>query len=183
MQIWLKSVLSASLAAAVALSSSAAFADGNRAPTRVAVVDVQRAVMQTEEGLRAQANLKKLFDNRQQELNKKQQDLAKQKEDIEKQAKSISKEAYQKRAEEWQKQMMELQAVFVDYNKEIEKKQKEITDPIIEKLLGVIKRLAADEGYDLVVDRATVAFVRSEFDLTERCVQLYNQGKGVAPAK
>ncbi len=55
---------------------------------KVAVVDLQRAVMQTEDGLRAQATLKKLFDNRQLELNKRQTELQKQKDDIDKQSKS-----------------------------------------------------------------------------------------------
>ena len=80
-----------------------------RAEQRVAVIDVQRAVMQTEDGLRAQADLKKLFDSRQQELNRKQQELGKQKEEIEKQSKVLSKDALQKRVDDWQKQMVELQ--------------------------------------------------------------------------
>src|ERR1700730_6430479 len=98
------------------------FARGARADMRVAVVDVQRAVMQTEDGLRAQATLKKLFDNRQQELNKKQTDLQRQREEIDKQAKVLPKDALEKRVTDWQKQMMELQAIFVEYNKELEKK-------------------------------------------------------------
>jgi outer membrane protein len=146
-------------------------------PTRVAVIDTQRAVMQTEDGLRAQATLKKMFDSRQQELNKKQQDLAKQKEDIEKQAKSGSRDAVQKRAEEWQKAYMELQAVFVDYNKELEKKQKELTEPIFEKIMGLVKRLAAQDGFDVVLDKATTAYVKTELDLTDRAIQMYNSGK------
>src|SRR5580693_3438246 len=94
-------------------------ARGARAEMRVAVVDVQRAVMQTEDGLRAQANLKKLFDSRQQELNRKQNELGKQKEEIEKQSKVLSKEALAKRVDDWQKQMTELQQVFMEYNKEL----------------------------------------------------------------
>ncbi len=39
------------------------------------VVDVQRAVMETEDGLRASATLKKFFDKRQQELDAKQTEL------------------------------------------------------------------------------------------------------------
>jgi outer membrane protein len=158
----------------------AARADGG-APMKVAVVDVQRAVMQTEDGLRAQAMLKKLFDSRQQELNKKQQDLGKQKEEIEKQQRVLSKEAYQKRVEDWQKQMVDLQQIFVEYNKELEKKQKELTDPVFEKVLGIIKRLAARDGYDVVLDKQTVAYIRSDLDLTDQCIQLYNSGGAGAP--
>jgi outer membrane protein len=155
---------------------------GARAEMRVAVVDVQRAVMQTEDGLRAQANLKKLFDSRQQELNRKQTDMQKEKEDIEKQAKVLSKDALSKRADEWQKKMMELQQVFMEYNKELEKKQKEITDPIFERVMGIVKRLATTENFDLVIDKNTVAYVRTDLDLTDRCIQIYNSGGAVSSA-
>ncbi|MDB4994967.1 MAG: outer membrane protein precursor, partial [Myxococcaceae bacterium] len=144
--------------------------------------DVQRAVMQTEDGLRAQATLKKVFDSRQQELNKKQTDLAKQREEIDKQSKVMSKEALQKRVEDWQKAMVELQSVFVEYNKELEKKQKELTDPVFEKVMGIVKRVASTEGFDLVVDKQTVAYMRSDLDITDKCIQLYNSGGAAAPA-
>jgi outer membrane protein len=174
---YLRLVAAPILALAVFLFGSSARA----AEQKVAAVDVQRAVMQTEDGLRAQATLKKLFDSRQQELNKKQNDLQKQREDIDKQSKVLSKEALQKRIDEWQKQMVELQTVFIEYNKELEKKQKELTDPIVEKVMGIIKRIASTEGYDLIVDKATVAFVRTDLDLTDRCIQMVNGGAAPAP--
>ena len=148
---------------------------------KVAVVDVQRAVMQSEDGMRAQATLKKVFDSRQQELNKRQQELAKQKEDIDRQAKVMSQTALQKKVDDWQKQMVELQQTFVEYNKELEKKQKELTDPIFERVVGSIKRIAGTDGYDLIVDRATVAFSRSDLDLTDRVIQLANGGSSSPP--
>ncbi|MBX3191122.1 MAG: OmpH family outer membrane protein [Labilithrix sp.] len=150
--------------------------------TKVGVVDVQRAVASTEDGLRAQATLKKLFDSRQQELNKKQNDLQKQREDIDKQAKVLPKDALQKRIDEWQKQMMELQAVFIEYNKELEKKQKELTDPVFEKVMAIIKRIATSENIDLVLDKATVAYVRTDLDLTDKAIQMYNSAGGGAAA-
>jgi outer membrane protein len=169
-----------SLAAALFVIAPLLFAGSARAEMRVAVVDVQRAVMQTEDGLRAQANLKKLFDSRQQELDRKQKDMQKEKDDIEKQAKVLSKEALATRADAWQKKMMELQQVFMEYNKELEKKQKEITDPIFERVMGIVKRLASTENFDLVIDKNTVAFVRTDLDLTDRCIQIYNSGGAVS---
>jgi outer membrane protein len=163
------------LAAAVVITLSF-FGRSAAAQVKVAVVDVQRAVMQTEDGLRAQATLKKLFDNRQQELNKKQSDLQKQKEDIDKQSRVLSQQALQKKIDDWQKQMAELQTTFLEYNKELEKKQKELTDPIFERVVGAIKRVAGSDGYDLIVDRATVAYSRGDLDLTDRVIQLANGG-------
>ena len=160
------------------LMGAPAAADG----MKVAVVDVQRAVMQTEDGLRAQASLKKMFDSRQQELNKRQTDLQKQKEDIDKQSRVLSQSALQKKVDDWQKEMVELQQTFVEYNKELEKKQKELTDPIFERVIGAIKRIAGTDSYDLIVDRATVAFARSDLDLTDRVIQIANGGSASSSA-
>jgi outer membrane protein len=172
MRLTARTLLAAAAAAVLVLFGRPASADG----MKLAVVDVQRAVMQTEDGLRAQATLKKLFDSRQQELNKRQTEMQRQKEDIDKQAKVLSPPALQKKVDEWQRDMQELQTTFVEYNKELEKKQKELTDPIFERVVGAIKRIAGTDGYDLIVDRATVAFARSDLDLTDRVIQIANGG-------
>jgi outer membrane protein len=147
---------------------------------KFAVVDVQRAVMETEDGLRAQATLKKFFDKRQQELDAKQTELQKQREEIEKQAKVISQAALQKRMEEWQKQMLELQTVFVEYNKELQKKQGELTQPIYGKIMGLLRRMATTDGFDAILEKQAVPYMRADLDLTDKVIQLYNSG--AAPA-
>jgi len=147
------------------------------------VVDVQRAVMETEDGLRAQATLKKFFDKRQQELDAKQTELQKQREEIEKQSKVISQQALQKRMEDWQKQMVELQTVFVEYNKELQKKQGELTQPIYGKVVALLRRLATQDGYDAILEKQAVPYMRNDLDLTDRVIQMYNGGGGgAAPA-
>jgi outer membrane protein len=161
-------------AATLGLTANAA-AEG-----KIAVIDTQRAIMETEDGLRAQATLKKLFDKRQHELDKKQTDLQKEREDIEKQQNVLSKGALQKRVEKWQREMIQLQTVFVEYNKELQKKQGELTQPIFQKAMGIIRRLATQDGYDIVLDKQAVPYVRSDLDLTDRVIQGYNAGGGGA---
>lgn len=160
-------------AVAVLLGSAQAHAQ-----SKIAVVDTQRAIMETEDGLRAQATLKKVFDNKQRELDKKQEDLQKEREDIEKQRDVLSKAALAKRVDKWQREMMALQGVFVDYNKELQKKQGELTQPIVQKIMGAIRRLATQDGLDLVVDKQAAPYVRSDLDVTDRIITLYNQGSG-----
>ena len=147
---------------------------------RVGVVDTQRAVMETEDGLRMQATLKKVFDNRQRELDKKQEDLQKERDDIDKQREVLSKTALAKRVDKWQREMVQLQTVFVEYNKELQKKQGELTQPIFQKAMGIIRRLATQEGFDIVVDKQAVPYSRSDLDVTDRVITMYNQG---APAE
>src|SRR5665811_2312698 len=98
--------------------------------------------------------------------------------DIEKQRDVLSKSALAKRVDKWQREMMQLQGVFVDYNKELQKKQGELTQPIVQKIMGAIRRLATQEGFDLVVDKQAAPYVRSDLDVTDRIITLYNQGAG-----
>jgi outer membrane protein len=166
------------LMALAVVGAGCLLAPAARAQAKVAVVDTQRAIMETEDGLRAQATLKKLFDNRQRELDRKQADLQKEREDIEKQRGVLSKQALQRRVDEWQGDLVQLQSVFVEYNKELQKKQNELTQPIFRKIMEIIGRLARQEGYDVVVDKQAVPYVRSDLDLTDRVITLYNQGAG-----
>jgi outer membrane protein len=167
----MKRLLLSLLACALPFVASTAWAD-----SKIAVVDTQRAIMETEDGLRAQATLKKVFDNRQRELDKKQEDLQKERDDIEKQRDVLSKSALAKRVDKYQREMMQLQTVFVDYNKELQKKQSELTQPIFVKAMNIIRRLATQEGYDVIVDKQAVPYVRSDLDVTDRVITLYNQG-------
>jgi outer membrane protein len=171
------------LSVVVSLASVLLVGAQAHAQSKIAVVDTQRAIMETEDGLRAQATLKKVFDNKQRELDKKQEDLQKEREDIEKQRDVLSKSALAKRVDKWQREMMQLQGVFVDYNKELQKKQGELTQPIVQKIMGAIRRLATQEGLDLVVDKQAAPYVRSDLDVTDRIITLYNQGAGDDGAK
>ena len=173
MRIPARLLLSAAFAAFFSLYAGAASAQ-----MKVAVVDVQRAVTQTEEGLRATATLKKEFDSRQQELNKRQTELQKQKDEIDKQSHVLSQQALQKKFDDWQRQMIEFQNTYVAAQKELEKQQKSLTDPIFEKVMIAIKRIAGTDGFDLIVDRSAVAFSRTDLDVTDRVIQVANGASG-----
>lgn len=152
------------------------------AEMRIAVVDTQRAMMETEDGLRMQATLKKIFEAKQRELNGKQQELETERADIEKQRGVLSAEALQRRADTWQQEMVALQQLFVQFNQELQAKQNELTKPIYEKTLGLIRRLATQEGYDMIVDHQAVPYVRSDLEVTDRLITMYNSGAAPSPS-
>jgi outer membrane protein len=169
--------LQALLAVVLALLLTPAASDAQSEKGGVAVVDLQGAVMQTEEGIKAQAQLKKLLDKRQVDLDAKQTSLARMRADIERQARFLSRDALTKRMEVWQKEMLSLQGSFVDYNKELEKRQSELTAPIIQRMIGLVTKIARQNGYDLVLDKRAAPYARPDLDLTDRVVQMYNSGE------
>ena len=173
--------LPAILGGAIAVGA-VAWAAPAQAQTKMAVVDVRRAVLETEEGLRVQASLKKLFDSRQTELDAKQIQLQKDKEafDKEVQAGKTSKDVLQKKLENMQKAAAEIQGLTGDYQREMSRKESELTTPILNKILGILKRIAATDGYDVIVDKSVVPHYRSDLELTDRAIQMFNAGSDAA---
>ena len=150
--------------------------------TRIAVVDLQRALNETEDGRRAKARLKRLFKRRQQTLDKRQEELKALKEDIERQKNVLSREALQKRVEEYQKAFIELQSTYVEYQRELAEKEAQLTREIIARMEAILRRIGQSEGYTLIVERneGGVVWVPSNLDLTDLVIQRYNSGEGAS---
>lgn len=164
------------LAAAAILRSPAAHADST-APLKVAVVDIQRAAFETEDGLRAQATLKKYSERRNMELAMRQDELERKRGEIEKQAKVLSKEALARALEDWQKQAGELQAVYGDYQRDMQKKQSDVAAPILARLAGLMRKIALRDNFDVVFDRQATPYARPELDITDQVIVMYNAGE------
>jgi outer membrane protein len=164
-------------ASAVSLAAPVLTADTS---AKIAVVDTQRVVMESEDGLRMRATLKKLFDDRQLELDKTQNDLQKERENLEKQRGVLSQDALAQRAEKWQTEVAQVQQRFVEYNQELQKKQNELMQPILATALKVVQDLASKEGYAMVIDKQAVPYARADLDLTERVIAAQNGTPGSA---
>jgi outer membrane protein len=169
--------LAAAGLAAAAIPAAVHAADPAPRAPRIAVVDLQRAVMETEDGLRAQSTLRKFFERRQLEMNMRQEELVKKKEDIEKQSKLLSKEAIQRALEEWQGQYDGLQAAYAEYERDRGRRQNEVTAPIYGRVTGLLRKLAQREGYDMVLDRQVVPYAKSDLDLTDQLILMYNNNE------
>lgn len=164
-------VQSGLLATATLLAAPSLIAD-----VKIAVVDSQRAVLETEDGLRVQAQLKKVFDEKQRELDAKQNELQKERQELEKQRTTMKPEVLQQRAEKWQAEAAQVQQMFVEYNRELQRRQSEMMQPILNQTLAAVQRIAKAEGLALVIERQAAAYVQSDLDITERVIRAYNEG-------
>jgi outer membrane protein len=90
---------------------------------KIGVVDMQRALMETEDGRKAKDQLKKLFEQRQKTLDKQQDDLKAMKESVEKQRDVLAREVWAKKVEDLQKALGELQATYMEFQRELAAKE------------------------------------------------------------
>lgn len=150
------------------------------AQTKIGVVDMQRALSETEDGRKAKETLKKLFEQRQKTLDKQQDDLKVLKESIEKQRDVLSRDVLSKKLEEYQKAFGELQQTYMEFQRELQSKEGELTKPILDRMQRLMRRIGQSDGYSLILERgeAGVVYIPSSYDLTDVLIQRYNSGEG-----
>jgi outer membrane protein len=150
------------------------------AQVRIAVVDIQRAMSETEEGRRVKAKLKRLLDRHQRQLDEKQEHVKQMAEDLEKQKNVLSEAALRERYAEYQKALAELQEQYVESQRELVNQEAELTKHILERMMDIVRRMGQSEGYTLIVERneGGVVWVPSNLDLTDLVIQRYNAEAG-----
>ena len=174
---------------ALATMLIAGAASAANAQVKIGVVDLQRAINETEDGRQAKRRLKKLFDERQQSLNAKQESLKAQKESLERQQDVLSEDALRKKVEKYQADLMELQNEYVQYQQELSTKEGELTQKILEKMQAILRRIGQTDGYTMIIEanEGGVVWVPSNLDLTDVLIQRYNkqakQAKGSGSKK
>jgi outer membrane protein len=152
---------------------------------KLGVVDLQRALNETEDGRQAKDRLKQLFDKRQKTLDKQQNALRTLKEGLEKQRDVLSREVLAQKAESYQKAFAQLQTTYMEFQRELAAKEAELTKGILERMQRIVKRIGQADGYSMILDRSSsgVVYVPSTYDLTDVVIQRYNAGEGKEGSK
>lgn len=171
-------VLGISLLAALLFPVAPSAQAAESTEVKIGVVDLQRALNETEDGRQAKRRLKALFKKRQASLDTRQNALLAEKETLEKQQKVLSQEAFQKKFTAYQEELMKLQQEYVEYQQELAGKEAELTKKILDKMQEILRRIGQAEGYTLIIEASEggVVFVPTHLDLTDRVIQRYNSG-------
>jgi outer membrane protein len=143
---------------------------------KIGVVDLQRAMNETEDGRQAKRRLKVLFDKRQKELDALQEDLKKMGEQLEQQKNVLSENVLRERYAQYQQKLAELQQLYMESQRELAAKEAEFTQQILERMQAILRRIGQTEGFTLIVEanEGGVVFAPTHLDLTDRVIQRYN---------
>lgn len=161
---------------AAMLITAAAAERANAGDIKIAVVDLRRALNETEEGKAAMKKLTKHKDKLQKKVEKKEKEILKMKESIEKQQNVLTKEALQKKVEEYYRAVTELQQTYMQFQRELMQKETKATQEILNKMADIIEQIGKSEGYTVILDRSVgaVVWAPSHLDLTDKLIQKYN---------
>ena len=141
--------------------------------TKIGYVDLQKAIQETSAGKKAKKDLEKEFNTKKADLQKKEADLKKMCDDLEKKKVALSYDVRAKKTQELQGEMMKFQREVGDSQMNIQKKERDLTQPIIEKLQSSIEKVAKKDGYTMVLEKSeqSVLWAQKDADLTESVVK------------
>jgi outer membrane protein len=160
--------------AVLVFGASAAFAE----EVKIGYVDMQRALNETEDGRKAKAQLKKVFDQKQKELDEQQEELKKAIEDLDKKRTLLPADKVREKETELQGRMQKVQQTYLRHQQDLSGKEQEATAKIFERMNKIIGKIAVTENFSMVFDRQGVIFAKPHLDLTNELIRRYNSGEG-----
>ena len=165
--------------AALFLGTTAAYAE----EFKLGFVDMQRALNETEDGKKAKASLKKVFDQKQKELDEQQAALKKDIEDLDKKRTLLPADQVHAKEAELQARMQKVQQTYLRHQQDLSGKEQEATAKIYERMNKILQKIAASENFSMIVDKSALVFAKPHLDLTNEVIRRYNAGEGADGAK
>ena len=143
------------------------------AQVKIAVINTQKALLDTEEMKKAQLDLEAKFKPRQDQMIK----LQKQLEDIQTQLNSgkLNELGTQELNTEGQRKQRELQRLQQDLQEDVERERTDIVQRAGMRMQEVVKKLSDEKGLDIVVDSANTVFFKPTFEITADATTAYNK--------
>jgi outer membrane protein len=156
------------------------------APTKIAILYVQNALLQSAEGKKAAGELQAKFNPRRATLEKRQADVQALQDQLKKGGATMSDDAKNKLARQIEADGKALQRDADDLNSDAEQEQNKIFQDLYSKLNAVVDRYAKQNGFAVVLDvsnqQGPIMWASASVDITTDIVKLYDQAHPVAAA-
>lgn len=146
-----------------------------QAKDMLAYVNLQRAILEVDEGKRAKEGLKKTFEKKQADLQKKEKELKSLKDALEKDATKDDPMTRQKRIE-FQNKLLDLQQVFVKEQQELQQLEQKELSAITVKMRKIIEEIGKAGDYMLILEiqDSRLLYAKAHLDLTNEVIRKYN---------
>ncbi len=146
---------------------------GAASAQKLAVINSQKAVLDTEEIKKAQIDLETKFKPRQDKVVQLQKDL----QNIQAQLQSgkLNSLGEQELNAEGTKKQRDLQRLQQDLQDDVNLERNDILQRSGTRMQEIVKKLAEEKGLDIVIDTTNAVFYKPVFDLTVEAVASYNK--------
>ena len=152
--------------------------------TKIGVIDIQQAIMATNEGQRDFTALQKKFEPKQSELNTLNKEIESLKQQLQTQGDKLNDAARGDLVKSIESKQKTLQRQAEDAQSDFQSQQGEIANRIGGKMLQLIDKFAKERKYSVIVDvsgqASPVLWADAQTNITKEIVDSYNAQSGVA---
>jgi outer membrane protein len=156
-------------------------------PTKIAIIHVQNAILQTKDGQKAAGELTTRFAPKKADIEKKNSDIAALQDQLRKGTATMSEDAKNKLMRDIDANQKSLTRETEDAQSDLDQEQSKIMQELGNKMMAVIEKHATANGFAVVLDvsnpQTPVLWAASAIDITPEIVKLYDQanpGTGAA---
>ena len=143
---------------------------------KTAYVNVMKAFEDTKQGQAVKSRLEAESQNAKKKLKALEAKLQQEEESLKKEVALLSEQARMQKISQFQQKVLNLQKDIQNKDAELQKLQKKLMDPILERLRVMIGDIAKKESYQLVQNIGSdVLWVDPSLDLTKKIVRAYNK--------
>ena len=162
------------MAAVAALVMAAALPAA--AQSKVAVIDVQRVVAESDPGKEAIQKLKAVSDAKIQEGQTMQQELATLRDQINKQRFTVSEERLAEMTKELEDKNIEIRRFEDDAKRELDEARRRELGGLEEQILPIINQIGQDQGFTLIFNKFQSGLVYADeaVDITDEVIRQFN---------
>lgn len=144
--------------------------------TKIAVIDVQRVVTESDPGKEALQKLKALQDAKIEEGRAMQQELTSMQEQMAKQRFTLSEERIAELSKQMEDKQIELQRFQDDAERELDEARRRELGGLENRIIPVINALGAERGYTLIFNKFQSGLVYADeaVDITDDVIRRFN---------
>jgi outer membrane protein len=156
------------------------------APTKIAVINVQQAIMSTGDGKKAAGEMQARFNPRQETLKKMQADIQAMQDQMKKGSATMSDDAKNKLARDIENKTKSFQRDADELNADIEQENGRLMQDLGTKMQAVWEQYLPANGYAILIDvssqQTPVLWASMSADITQEIIRLYDQAQPVTAA-
>jgi outer membrane protein len=144
---------------------------------KIAVVDIQKILNESEAGKKAKRDLESLIISKQNVIDEKGKAVEKFKSDLEKQASVLSADARKSKEDELERMIREYQRLVQDSQTEVKKKENDLTDAILKDIKEIVEQTGALEGYSIIFEKGMLIYSSNALDITDSIIKKFDESK------
>ena len=144
-------------------------------PVKVAIVSLQQAVLGSAEIKKANADMVSKYQPRQAAMEKLQKEIQGIQQQLESNAGKLTPAAQADLNAQGQRKQRDLQRLNDDLQSDVNAERNEILSASSRKMQEIVRKLAEEKGFDVVVDAQSTVFFKPALDITNEAIAAYDK--------